>query len=205
MATAKTAFLAAADDEFFEELKNGTSGYATVSLRQLINHIRDEYDDYDADVRKNLNEQLTLPWDGGKLTTVIARINAVASIHAAHNQPLSEQQKCDALHNAVRAHGSLNKECTKWTSKPVADHDKQESRGTARCIGEDRNCIGRPARVWLLLVLRYSSIGLLNRNIQFGAISTWEGSLSCLVELKSPFVQLSLNRFEGILDISFRA
>ena len=121
MATAKTAFLAAGDDEFFEELKDGTSGYATVSLRALINHIRDEYDDYDADVRKELNEQLTLPWDGGKITTVIARINAVAAIHAAHNQPLSEQQKCDALHNAVRAHGSLNKDCTKWTSKPVAD------------------------------------------------------------------------------------
>ena len=68
MATAKTAFLDAADAEFFEELKNGTSGYATVSLRQLIDHIRDEYDDYDADVRKELNEQLTLPWDGGKLT-----------------------------------------------------------------------------------------------------------------------------------------
>lgn len=121
VAWAKTALLAAGDDEFFEELKQGTSGYATVSLRALIDHIRDEYDLYDADVRKQLNEQLNLPWEGGKITTVIARINSVAAIYAGHNDNLTEMQKCDALHNAVRAHGTLNKDCTKWTAKPVAD------------------------------------------------------------------------------------
>lgn len=78
-----------------EELKQGTSGHATVSLRALIDHIRDEYDLYNADVRKQLNEQLNLPWEGGKITTVIAHINSVAAIYAGHNNNLTEMQKCD--------------------------------------------------------------------------------------------------------------
>ena len=34
----------------------------------------------------------------------------MASIFAGHNRPLNADQKCDALHNAIKAHGTLNKD-----------------------------------------------------------------------------------------------
>lgn len=117
----KLAYLRTADDAFFEELKNPVTGYASISLPQLIQHIRDEHDEFDADVRLNLLNELATPWDGGQVVSAIARINDVASIFAGHNRPLNADQKCDALHNAIKAHGTLNKDCTKWTSRPIAE------------------------------------------------------------------------------------
>lgn len=121
LAMAKAAYLRAASDEFFEELHVEGLAYATRTLRELVEHIRDEYDEFDADVRKDLNAELAQPWDGKKITTVIAKINNIAAIFATHGQALTEAQKCDALHNAVQAHGTLNKECAKWTRRPPAD------------------------------------------------------------------------------------
>jgi len=117
----KAMLIKAVPSIYIEELQDPVLGFATVTTRQLLQHLDDNYGTVTArDLAKNM-DQMNQPWTGDQpIENLWIQIQR-AKIYAAPHDPITDKTAIRAAVTNLKATGLFTDDIKAWENKPIAD------------------------------------------------------------------------------------
>jgi hypothetical protein len=150
--TLRNQILAAGDDHFFHRLKKKHTGYGHLTVRQLLDHLMNQYGKFTDSDRKETESKMAVPWEGGPLERLIQQIDDGASEFEFGGTALRDDQKRDRLYDLINNSALLPAACQQWrmnngakTYETACDHfqsfanDREETTTTGTAGYHDAN------------------------------------------------------------------
>lgn len=120
-AALKKQVIAAVDDEFISVLKNDLYGYALITTRQLITHLKTTYGTISQTEIDHAADRLKSPWTiDTPIETLFRQFDKNNAIMMAGNQGLTVEQVVAAAYKLVAATGHFESGCRDWRKKSEA-------------------------------------------------------------------------------------
>jgi uncharacterized coiled-coil protein SlyX len=117
----RNQLLAAADDVYWRRMRLPTLGYATRTIRELLDHLLTTYGRFTDAERQAVASRLEIPWEGGPLEIVIQQIEDAADALKLGGAEMTAPQKRDKLYDLVNNSGLVPDACQKWRMKAPND------------------------------------------------------------------------------------
>jgi hypothetical protein len=117
----KSMLIKAVPNIYIEELQDPVLGYATVTTRQLLQHLDDNYGTVTArDLARNM-DQMTKQWTGDQpIENLWIQIQR-AKIYAAQHDPITDKTAIRAAVTNLQATGLFSDDIKAWENKPIAE------------------------------------------------------------------------------------
>jgi hypothetical protein len=117
----KAMLIKAVPSIYIEELQDPVLGFSTVTTRQLLQHLDDNYGKVTArDLARNM-DQMNQPWTGEQpIENLWIQIQR-AKIYAANHDPITDKTAIRAAVNNLKATGLFTDDIKAWENKPIDD------------------------------------------------------------------------------------
>jgi hypothetical protein len=117
----KSMLIKAVPTIYIEELQDPVLGFATVTTRQLLQHLDDNYGTVTArDLARNM-DQMTKQWTGDQpIENLWIQIQR-AKIYAAQHDPITDKTAIRAAVTNLQATGLFTDDIKAWENKPIAE------------------------------------------------------------------------------------
>ena len=118
----KQQLIASFDDIYFKSVSNRHTGFASLTLLKMLQHLYDTYGDLTPTELEDNDERMRSPYDPSTpIETLYDQIEQAVDIAEAGHQPYTNAQVLTRAYNIILQTGLFTDACREWRNKPRVD------------------------------------------------------------------------------------